>query len=213
MPDQPKKKSNFSALLIVIVAVLIAATMWKLTQRRSPEQQVAKLTEKYSNGELTVEGAPTLQQIARKARTWQPAFTQWYGKTAPDFTLTDTDGNTHKLSDYRGKAVTLIFWATWCGPCISEIPHLIALRNIFENDNLAMLAISNEHPSKVKTFAKTRKMNYTVLHDKGDLPEPFARIPTIPTSFFIDTEGKIKFATRGKLHLAEIKAIIQAPSL
>ena len=76
-----------------------------------------------------------------------------------------------------------------------------------------MFAISNEHPTKVKTFAKAKKMNYTVLHDQGELPQPFDRIPSIPTSFFIDTEGKIKFATRGKLHLAEIKAIIQAPAL
>jgi peroxiredoxin len=159
----------------------------------------------------------SLKDIIRAARTWGPAYTDWFGKKAPDFTLADINGKQHKLSDYRGKDVLVNFWATWCGPCKMELPHLIALRNQVSEDKLAMLAISYksayppETAEKVKKFAELNKINYTVFStDPSALPPPFNRITGIPCSFFIDPEGKIKLATEGLLSLGEIKAILQA---
>ena len=155
----------------------------------------------------------SLNDIVRYARAWGPIYTSWYGKTAPDFTLTDTSGKQHKLSDYRGKNVMIIFWATWCLPCLIEMPHLIALRNIIDKDKLAMLAISNENPALVEKFVENKKMNYTVFSsDTRAMPSPFNRIRSIPCSFFIDPRGKIKLATEGMLSLGEMKAILQADS-
>jgi peroxiredoxin len=158
-----------------------------------------------------------LRDIIRAARTWGPIYTSWFGQKTPDFTLTDINGKEHKLSDYRGKDVIIIFWATWCGPCKMEVPHLIALRNIIGEDKLAMLAISciskfpPETTKKVKGFVGQNKINYTVFSVDGNtLPPPFNRINGIPCSFFIDPEGKIKLATEGLLSLGEIKAILQA---
>ena len=104
-----------------------------------------------------------LQDIVRLRRTWGPILTAWYGEDAPDFTLTDITGKEHKLSDYRGKNVMVLFWATWCGPCVSEIPSLITLRSITGEDKLVILAISNESPNRVKRFVTDRKINYTVF--------------------------------------------------
>lgn len=155
----------------------------------------------------------SLNDIVRYARAWGPIYTSWYGKTAPDFTLTDISGKQHKLSDYRGKNVMIIFWATWCRPCLIEMPHLIALRNIIDEDKLAMLAISKEHPALVEKFVENKKMNYTVFSsDTRAMPSPFNRIRGIPCSFFIDPNGKIKLATEGTLSLGEMKAILQADS-
>ena len=134
----------------------------------------------------------------------------WYGKPAPDFALNDLDGKEHKLSDYKGKKVLLVFWATWCPPCRKEIPDLIELRETASEDKLAMLAISNEKPDLVKSFVAQAKLNYTALLDQGTLPRPYNTINAIPSSFFIDTEGKIKLATSGLVSLSEIKAILQA---
>jgi peroxiredoxin len=163
-------------------------------------------------GEPATQPKPSLPDIIRKARTWGPAFNHWVGKPAPDFTLTDIAGKDHKLSDYRGKDVLIIFWATWCGPCLVEIPHLIALRNIIGEDKLVMLAISNENPAIVKKFvaAQRVKINYTVLSDPGSMPPPFNVINSIPCSFFIDPDGKIKLATVGTLSLSAIKDILKA---
>lgn len=155
----------------------------------------------------------SLNDIVRYARAWGPIYTSWYGKTAPDFTLTDISGKQHKLSDYHGKNVMIIFWATWCRPCLIEMPHLIALRNTINEDKLAMLAISSENSALVKKFVENKKMNYTVFSsDTRAMPFPFNRIRGIPCSFFIDPKGKIKLATEGMLSLGEMKAILQADS-
>jgi len=161
---------------------------------------------------------PSLRNVIRAARTWGPVFTTWYGKEAPDFTLTDIEGKVHRLGDYRGRDVMIIFWATWCGPCLYEIPHLIALRNRVSSDELAMLAISYqssmppENPEAIKKFLKENpKINYTVFSaDASTMPDPFDRIASIPCSFFIDSAGTIKLATAGLLTLGESKAILQA---
>jgi len=124
--------------------------------------------------------------------------------------LNDTAGKKHKLSDYGGKNVLLVFWATWCGPCIREIPDLIELRKTVSEDDLAILAISNENSSVVKKFVAQSKMNYTILLDPGVLPAPYNTIRAIPSSFFIDSGGKIKLGSTGMVSLDEIKAIFQA---
>jgi thiol-disulfide isomerase/thioredoxin len=87
---------------------------------------------------------PTLRDIIKNKnrRGWGPIYPNWYGKEAPDFNVTDITGKQHTLSQYRGKNVMLIFWATWCNPCIQEIPDLIKLRKTYSEDKLAMLGIS-----------------------------------------------------------------------
>jgi len=157
----------------------------------------------------------SLSDIAKAAKTWRPSYTSLYGKPAPDFTLTDVTGKKHKLSDYRGKNVLLVFWTTWCPPCRLEIPHLIELRKTVSEDKLAILAISNEKMALVKRVASEQGMNYTVLLEKDNMPTPFGvmRIFTttgIPGSFFIDPQGKIKLATSGLISLREVKAILKA---
>ncbi len=153
----------------------------------------------------------SLSDVIKAAKTWRPSFTALYGKPAPDFALTDLDGKEHKLSDYKGKKVLLVFWATWCPPCRKEIPDLIELRETVSEDKLAMLAISNEKPDLLKSFVAQANLNYTILLDQGTLPGPYNTINAIPSSFFIDPEGKIKLATSGLVSLSEIKAILLVP--
>lgn len=152
----------------------------------------------------------SIKDIIRAAGSWRPIYRYWYGRMASDFTLTDINGRRHKLSSYHGKDVLLIFWATWCGPCRVEIPHLIELRKTVSEDELAMLAISNEGTALLKRFVAEQKINYTVLSDASTLPSPYNQVRAIPASFFIDTEGKIKLAVEGMMSLGEIKAVLEA---
>lgn len=75
---------------------------------------------------------------------------------------------------------------------------------------MAILAITNENPSLVKNFVTQAKMNYTILLDRGILPGPYNTIRAIPSSFFVDSGGKIKLGSAGMVSLDEIKAIFEA---
>ncbi len=159
----------------------------------------------------------SLNEIIQAAKTWMVGFKPWLGKPAPDFTLTDIAGKEHKLSDYRGKNVLIVFWATWCPPCQMEIPGLIELRKTIGEDKLAVLAISyitTVPPNTteiVKTFTAEKQINYTVISvDASNVPAPYNAVKQLPSSFFIDPQGKIKLSTIGLLSLDEIKAILQA---
>lgn len=185
----------------------------ELQQPKPVEERTNEFPKK--DTELSVEPKIGLKNIIAAASTWGTSFESWFGKSAPDFTLTDINGKQHKLSDYRSKNVMLIFWATWCGPCRLEIPHLIELRNTIGQDKLTMLAISLIDPRNtteiVKGFLEQNKdINYTVCSvSSGDMPAPYNLVNSIPCSFFIDPEGKIKLATIGLLPLSDMKAIIQ----
>jgi thiol-disulfide isomerase/thioredoxin len=131
-----------------------------------------------------------------------------------DFAFADIQGNKHRLSDNRGKKVIIIFWATWCPPCKAEIPHLIALRKMYTEDQLAMIAISDETPMLVKRFAETNKMNYTITAlDSSKLPNPLNRVEAIPTSFYLDSKGEIKQKTVGYNTLEQIQATLDKVKL
>jgi peroxiredoxin len=158
----------------------------------------------------------TLNEIIKQAKTWAPAYTRWYGKEAPDFTVTDLNGKKHTLSEYRGKNVMLIFWATWCPPCIAEIPHLIELRKQISEDKLVMLGIScidpKNTPERIRNFVTANPViNYPVTAtDLMAMPSPYNLIRAFPSSFFINPQGKIKLAAEGMIPFPQMKAIIEA---
>jgi thiol-disulfide isomerase/thioredoxin len=213
MAEQKNQKVLW--LTVAVAAVILAAVaLWALMKPKPAENS----QDHHQHSPLESHSNPTINDIVSAARTWGPAYTSWIGRTAPDFTLTDISGKKHKLSGYRGKDVLLVFWATWCAPCIMEIPHLIELRETTGEDKLAMLAISYTSVmppntiDKIKDFVKQNKeINYTVLPaEVAQMPDPYNRVNAIPCSFFIDTEGKIKLATEGLISLREVKAILQA---
>ncbi len=153
----------------------------------------------------------SIQNIVKAANDrWSPALESWWGKPAPDFTLTDIEGRPHKLSDYRGKDVVVVFWTTWYGTCKKEIPQWKELRNAYPQDKLAILAISSEPAALVKQAAEEQGINYTVLTSSGELPTPFDKVEMVPSSFFIDPEGNFKVAINGLVPVADAKAIVQA---
>ena len=153
----------------------------------------------------------SIQNIVKAASDrWSPVCQSWWDKPAPDFTLTDIEGQAHKLSDYRGKDVVIAFWTTWAGPCKLEGPHLKELRTTFPSDKLAIVAISSEPTAIVKDKATELGINYTLLTNSGSLPAPFDQVKNIPTTFFVGSDGKFKLAIEGMVPAADAKAIVQA---
>ncbi|HEY6191919.1 MAG TPA: redoxin domain-containing protein [Bacteroidota bacterium] len=115
-------------------------------------------------------------------------------KEANNFTLPDLKGINHSLKDYRGKMVVLDFWATWCGPCVAELPHLQKLADSLKNDpDIVFLAVSTDLDSSVvREFLDKNKYTLTVLCNIIDISTMY-NVEGIPTLFIIDQNGKIRY--------------------
>jgi cytochrome c biogenesis protein CcmG/thiol:disulfide interchange protein DsbE len=113
-----------------------------------------------------------------------------YGR-APAFTLTDLEGHTVSLADLRGRVVILDFWATWCPPCKREIPDFIDLQSRYGSQGLQVVGIGLDEPDKLKAFAASIGMNYSVLVGTDDIAQRYGGISGIPTTFIIDRNGRI----------------------
>ena len=114
-------------------------------------------------------------------------------KVAPDFTLESLDGRNVRLSDLRGKAVLLNFWATWCGPCKIETPWLVELQSQYGSQGLQVVGIAMDDSGKaeIARFAREMGMNYPVLLGKEAVGDAYGGVPALPESFFIGRDGKI----------------------
>ena len=115
------------------------------------------------------------------------------GKPAPDFELPDLSGQSVSLGDLQGKPVLVNFWATWCGPCVYEMPYIQEVHDEWEGKDLVVLAINvGEGSSEVQQFMEDNNLSFPVLLDtNGKLAEIYS-IRGIPTTIFIDMEGVIQ---------------------
>jgi thiol-disulfide isomerase/thioredoxin len=110
-----------------------------------------------------------------------------------DFTLPDLDGQQVPLSSFKGKVILLNFWATWCGPCKAEIPHLVELQDQYRDD-LVVIGFSVDDPAdKARAYAEEYKMNYPVLLGLGrdEVQDAYGPIWGIPTSFLISRDAMV----------------------
>ena len=151
----------------------------------------------------------TMKETMASMQTWEQAPTSWEGVLAPDFTVTNLEGQVIRLSELKGKRVVLDFWATWCGPCVKEIPEFIRLQNETAREQLAIIGISQEDKETLKSFVKKKGVNYSIISAKH-LPEPFSGIQSIPTTFFIDRKGVIQSVVVGGREFAELKQLATA---
>ena len=118
---------------------------------------------------------------------------------APNFTLDKLDGGNLKLSDLRGKAVLLNFWATWCPPCREEMPTLETLFQTFKDrSDFVLLAVdSEEHKETVSEFLKNNPYRFPVLLDTTGEADLQYSIEAIPTTYLIDAQGEVVAGTKG----------------
>lgn len=129
---------------------------------------------------------------------------------APAFSEKDIFGkDTITLSSYQGKVVLLNFWATWCPPCRLEIPDIIELSKKYK-DQLVVIGVSvDQDRSPVAPFVKQNKMNYPVIYGTDQIITDFGGISAIPTSFIIDTRGKIVQKIVGYRNYAAFEAAVK----
>ncbi len=122
------------------------------------------------------------------------------GQAATDFTVTTLDGQTMKLSDFRGHPVVLNFWASWCGPCREEMPLLSKTYEEQKDSGLIILAVNmQESAATARRYAEQNKLPFTIaLDEKGEVSGQY-RVRSLPTTYFIDAEGVIQSWQTGTL--------------
>ncbi len=115
------------------------------------------------------------------------------GQPAPELALTDLAGNTHRLSEYRGKGILLNFWATWCVPCRAEMPSMERVYHALSQKGLIVLAVSLDagSPGPVDNFVKELALTFPVLLDSPATSSRSYRVFGLPTSFLIDRNGRL----------------------
>jgi peroxiredoxin len=140
------------------------------------------------------------------AAGFSPAVGSGPFQLAPAFTLADLSGHKIDLAAYRGKAVLLNFWATWCAPCREETPEFIRLQNEYRSQGLRVIGISLDDDSKpVLEFYRRFKMNYPVAVGDAALAERYGGIFGLPVTFVIGCDGRIQAKYSGKVDIPRVE--------
>jgi thiol-disulfide isomerase/thioredoxin len=146
---------------------------------------------------------------ARRNGSSAPRITQ--STVAPDFSLETLDGPSMRLSDLRGKAVLLNFWATWCGPCKIEMPWFVDLQKQYGPQGLQIVGVAMDDASKedIGKFARDMGVNYPILIGKEAVGEQYGGVNALPETFLIGRDGKIVDKIIGLRGKAEIEDSIK----
>ncbi|MCW5969723.1 MAG: redoxin domain-containing protein [Blastocatellales bacterium] len=142
---------------------------------------------------------PEAAQISRELdeRLLADIKRQFVERPAPDFQLAALDGQRFRLSELKGKVVLVSFWATWCGPCIAEMPLLVKAYEKYRDRGFELLAVSVDDPAdreQVRRFAVQHRLNFPVLYDDDDIARLY-EAKGYPANMFIDRQGNIRWET------------------
>jgi peroxiredoxin len=202
-----------SAAVILVLIAGITAMLWagimayriRKSLHGAPSVSVSKAQPNAAGGNAAAGASAASESPAAQG------LPDLRGKAAPAFTLKSVDGKTVSLDDYKGKAVLVNFWATWCGPCKVEMPWLIDLQKKYAAQGFTVLGISEDDgsPKNVADFASKIGVNYPVLMATDGVSHAYGGIDYLPTSYYIGRDGKVVTEIGGLISKQEMESNIQ----
>jgi peroxiredoxin len=150
---------------------------------------------------------PAVPATAANQAARVPGVPAIRGKAAPDFELTDVQGSKIRAADFKNKVLLVNFWATWCSPCIVEIPWFVEFQQKYGSQGLQVIGISLDESGvkDVKPFVEKHKMTYPILLGNDKTAEQFGGIIGLPTTFIVDRDGKFYTMHRGLVSHEDIE--------
>lgn len=134
------------------------------------------------------------------------------GTPSPDFTLMDVTGQQRNVSEWKGKVLVINFWATWCPPCLEEIPHFIKLQEQYGHQGLQLVGIALESVDEVLGFASEQGINYPLLVGEQEVIKLAGKFGNrnggLPYTVILDRNGLINFIKQGPLSVSEAEQVI-----
>lgn len=202
-------KRNQIVLTVIVVALgLMFWSGYHNFQRRKAEHRAATQTALVPGGVATNSSDSSVAEDVNS----DEGLPNLRGKRAPAFTLRDTTGKRVSLADYKGKAVLINFWATWCAPCKIEMPWFIDLQKQYEAQGFTILGISEDdvkdHPEVTK-FKNKIGVNYPILLGDDAVGKAYGGLEFLPTSYYVGRNGKIVEENAGLISKDEIEAHIK----
>jgi cytochrome c biogenesis protein CcmG/thiol:disulfide interchange protein DsbE len=148
--------------------------------------------------------------ITEPARATSPANGALVGAPAPDFSRRDVSGKPQRLGAYIGKTILLNFWATWCTPCVAELPRFSDWQRRYGGAGLQVLGVSmDDDPRELERFLHRSPVAYPVVRGDIALAERFGGVFGLPLSFLIAADGRIVDRIEGEVDLAVLERQIR----
>ena len=194
--------------VIVLVLAAVALMLWSgyANFQRRKREQLAKTPA------MLVPDSGNNQTVQQDV-TDDEGLPNFRGKTAPDFTLHTAEGKRISLSDYKGKAVLINFWATWCAPCKIEMPWFVDLHNQYASKGFEILGVSEDDAgvtrAQILKFGQQQKINYPLLMGSDAVSHKYGGVEFLPTSYFVGRNGKVVAETAGLVSKSEVEANIK----
>ncbi|MGA2847373.1 MAG: TlpA disulfide reductase family protein [Terracidiphilus sp.] len=201
-----------NTLVLTAVLFILSTFAWAGWANYEYRKQAAdRMLASVAQGELVLDPASGTPQYLSPLK----------GKPAPPFVLEDLNGRKVSLASYKGKAVLINFWATWCAPCKIETPWIVELRNQYASQGFEVLGISADDLNRddPKELAKDKleiaqsaqklHINYPVLIDGGSLDKPYGGLDELPESFFVNRKGTVVAAQLGLTSKDDIESNIK----
>jgi thiol-disulfide isomerase/thioredoxin len=204
------RRNTVVLFAVLVILAIFAWAGWANFEYR--QQKAEELQASYAKGVLVPSAEGTAAYVSPLDN-----------KPAPEFALEDLNGRKVTLASYRGKAVLVNFWATWCAPCKVETPWLVELRNKYAPQGFEVLGIDTEaedlakddkagwakNKAAVGKFVEEEKIPYPVLINGDSISRVYGGLDQLPMSFFVDRKGTVVTTQMGVSSKSEIEAKIR----